>query len=119
MANYLITPVCLYHLESSSLLEVCLSRLTHNIPHRGHCSFRSRKRSYHCSDITFPHINPPNNEIYMTYLKSFIGMAGVSLRNPEATTECLYCQMTNATRLLAIYGVEFERGWHNFGYLTV
>ncbi|KAF2119900.1 pleiotropic drug resistance protein, ABC superfamily [Lophiotrema nucula] len=73
----------------------------------------------HCSELEFLHINPPSGQTCGKYLDSFISTAGGSLINPNATSDCLCCPVANATSLLGIYGVEFERRWHNFGYLAV
>ncbi|KAF1849694.1 pleiotropic drug resistance protein, ABC superfamily [Cucurbitaria berberidis CBS 394.84] len=73
----------------------------------------------HCAEIELLHINPPSGQGCGSYLDSFISVAGGSLWNHDATSDCLYCPVSNTTPLLAIYGVEFESRWHNFGYLAV
>lgn len=72
----------------------------------------------HCSDIEFLHINPPRGQTCENYLTSYISVAGGYLSNLDATFNCLYCPVSDANSLLALYGVEVRRRWDNFGYLA-
>ncbi|KAF2142292.1 uncharacterized protein K452DRAFT_226952 [Aplosporella prunicola CBS 121167] len=73
----------------------------------------------HCSNSEFLHINPPEGQTCESYMNPFISLAGGYLSNIYATSDCRYCPILDANPLLARYGVEVERRWHNFGYLAV
>ncbi|KAF2462559.1 uncharacterized protein BDR25DRAFT_274341 [Lindgomyces ingoldianus] len=72
-----------------------------------------------CSDVEILHINPPVGLTCNTYMEGWIGMAGGYLRNPSATQNCEYCQLSDTNVLLTEFGVHVPDRWHNFAYLTV
>jgi ATP-binding cassette subfamily G (WHITE) protein 2 (PDR) len=73
----------------------------------------------HCSNVDFLHIEPPSGQTCADYLTSYISMAGGYLANPNAMSDCSYCQVKDANAILSIYGVEIRTRWHSFGYLAV
>ncbi|OTA55242.1 hypothetical protein K449DRAFT_176834 [Hypoxylon sp. EC38] len=76
-----------------------------------------------CSDVQLLHINPPldasSNYTCGEYLAPYLQYAGGTLRNPAATTDCLYCQVNQTNNLLQQLGMEIEHAWRNVGYMVV
>ncbi|KAJ5391521.1 hypothetical protein N7509_007011 [Penicillium cosmopolitanum] len=56
-------------------------------------------RQIHCSDAEL----------------SYVTAAGGQLYNPEATTSCQYCQLSNADQYLAASNIFYSERWRNFG----
>lgn len=76
-----------------------------------------------CSEVQLIHINPPaalsSNSTCGEYLGAFAQVAGGSLENPEATTDCLYCPVDQTNHLLQQLGMETKNAWRNVGYMVV
>ncbi|KAJ5975960.1 hypothetical protein N7481_009667 [Penicillium waksmanii] len=56
-------------------------------------------RQIHCSDAEL----------------SYVTAAGGQLYNPEATSSCQYCQLSNADQYLAASNIFYSERWRNFG----
>lgn len=54
-----------------------------------------------------------------TYLAPYYQLAGGSLLNPEDSSSCHYCPLSDANSLLKGLGISTSEGWNNIGYLTV
>ncbi|KAJ8070580.1 hypothetical protein OCU04_000953 [Sclerotinia nivalis] len=73
-----------------------------------------------CSDIEIVHIDPPfSNSTCINYLGPFMRYAGGVLRNPTASTDCLYCPVDQTNQLLQQLGLETEHAWRNAAYMVV
>lgn len=66
-------------------------------------------------------INPPTdfNGTCKAYLEPYYSLAGGSLINPEDSTDCRYCPISDTNSLLQSLGISTSTGWKNIGYLTV
>ena len=70
-----------------------------------------------CSDIELSTFNPPSGKNCGEYLESFLSFAGGKLFNPEATSNCSVCSISDTNVFLAqVHSVYTER-WRNFGIL--
>ncbi|QSZ28689.1 hypothetical protein DSL72_003189 [Monilinia vaccinii-corymbosi] len=72
-----------------------------------------------CSDIQLLHIDPPFPTTCDEYLGPFLQYAGGVLRNPVATTNCLYCPVNQTNQLLQRLGLETEHVWRNVAYMAI
>lgn len=62
-------------------------------------------RRIHCAPAELSVFNPPPGLTCGTYLDRFVTAAGGQLYNPSATSNCQYCQLTNADQYLAISNI--------------
>lgn len=58
-------------------------------------------RAIVCSDAELSIFNPPTGLTCGAYLEQFVTAAGGQLYNPTATSNCEYCQLSNADQYLA------------------
>ncbi|KAK5796153.1 hypothetical protein VI817_005438 [Penicillium citrinum] len=72
-------------------------------------------RQIHCSDAELSVFNPPTGVTCGEYLNQFVTAAGGQLYNPQATTGCQYCQLSNADQYLAASNIFYGERWRNFG----
>ncbi|VUC35730.1 unnamed protein product [Clonostachys rosea] len=75
----------------------------------------------HCSDVQVLHIDPPSSLSNATcgeYLGPFLNYTSGTLRNPEASTDCLYCPVDGTNELLDQLGMETEHVWRNVGFMA-
>lgn len=54
-----------------------------------------------------------------SFFAPYFQVAGGSLLNPEAGSNCQYCPVSNTNALLASLGISTSTGWKNIGYLSV
>ncbi|TAQ91217.1 hypothetical protein B7494_g440 [Chlorociboria aeruginascens] len=76
-----------------------------------------------CSNVQLLHIDLPfegvSNLTCGEYLGSFLQYAGGTLKNPAATTDCLYCPVDQTNDLLQKLEFDIDHPWRNVGYLAV
>ncbi|KAF2684609.1 hypothetical protein K458DRAFT_367108 [Lentithecium fluviatile CBS 122367] len=72
-----------------------------------------------CSDVEMLRISPPAGRMCGDYLSHWIDAAGGYLKDPAATRDCEYCQISDTNILLSAFGIRVGDRWHNVGYLTV
>jgi ATP-binding cassette, subfamily G (WHITE), member 2, PDR len=78
--------------------------------------------SIECSDTQLLHIEPRASSSNLScgdYMEAFVETSGGLPRNPEATTDCLYCPVDQTNDLLQQLGMESEGAWVNAGYMVV
>lgn len=73
----------------------------------------------HCSSIEVSVFNPPSGQTCGQYLTPFMEFAGGSLSNPNATSGCEFCVITNTNTFLAQVNSFFDHRWRNFGLMWV
>ncbi|KAK0199278.1 AtrD, ABC-transporter [Desarmillaria ectypa] len=72
-----------------------------------------------CSDIEISVFNPTNGTTCAEYLADYIAMAGGSISNPNATSNCQFCSVTSTNAFLAQINVSYDHRWRNFGIFWV
>ncbi|PWW80121.1 putative ABC transporter [Tuber magnatum] len=72
-----------------------------------------------CSPIEIVKVVPPNGSTCGKYLSRFIDSAGGVLYNPESTSECHYCPITNADSFLEQVDADYADHWRNLGLMLV
>ncbi|PWY86648.1 ATP-binding cassette transporter [Aspergillus heteromorphus CBS 117.55] len=70
-----------------------------------------------CADIELIEIQPPSNETCGSYLADYIKIAGGAVYNPEATSNCEFCEMTDSNVYLAELSSYYSERWRNFGLM--
>lgn len=72
-----------------------------------------------CEDVELLHFDPPSNMTCQQYMGPFIKRAGGYLSNPDATSNCGFCQMSSTDTYLAMVSSYFSDAWRNFGLMWV
>ncbi|UKZ87088.1 ZEB2-regulated ABC transporter 1 [Trichoderma asperellum] len=72
-----------------------------------------------CADNEFVRIQPPSGETCGKYLATFVNATGGNLINPDSTTECIYCSISETNTYLAGIGSHYSERWRNFGLIWV
>lgn len=73
----------------------------------------------HCSDIEVRHFEPPSGQTCGQYLQAFMSRTDGALANPNATSDCQFCEMTTTTTFLTQINASYDHRWRNFGFLWV
>jgi ABC-type multidrug transport system permease subunit len=73
----------------------------------------------HCSSIELLKLDPLPGTTYDSYLNPYITMAGGYLVNPEATSSCEYCPISNTNAFLKLVSSNYDERWRDFGILWV
>lgn len=68
-----------------------------------------------CSSVEFIKINPPSGQTCVQYLNKFIDMSGGYLTNPNATTQCNFCQYRTTDQFLESRNVFYDNRWRSLG----
>ena len=69
-----------------------------------------------CSSTELLTFDPPSGTTCMAYLASYLeATPGGRLLNPQSTTQCEYCIVTNTNAVLARFGIAFENRWWHWG----
>jgi ABC-type multidrug transport system permease subunit len=72
-----------------------------------------------CADNEFVRMQPPSGETCGKYLATFVNATGGNLLNPDSTTECVYCSISETNTYLASIGSHYSERWRNFGLIWV
>ncbi|KAL2006612.1 hypothetical protein VTN00DRAFT_9280 [Thermoascus crustaceus] len=72
-----------------------------------------------CEAVELLHFDPPSNMTCQQYMGPFIEMAGGYLSDPDATSNCGFCQMSSTDTYLAMVSSHFSDAWRNFGLMWV
>jgi ATP-binding cassette subfamily G (WHITE) protein 2 (PDR) len=72
-----------------------------------------------CSSIEYLHFNPPSSQTCAQYLDPYIELAGGYLNNPNATTDCEFCSISDTNVFLAAVNSHYSERWRNWGILWV
>lgn len=59
--------------------------------------------------------NPPAGQTCGDYMAAYLQTAPGYLNNPDATTGCEYCSISNADQFLAGSNIYYSQRWRNFG----
>ncbi|KZO90913.1 hypothetical protein CALVIDRAFT_602620 [Calocera viscosa TUFC12733] len=70
-----------------------------------------------CSSVELVQFNPPSGQTCATYMADYLVLAGGVLTNPNATSACEFCSVTNTNAFLGQIGVSFSTAWRNFGLM--
>ncbi|KAH8667575.1 ABC transporter CDR4 [Tricladium varicosporioides] len=68
-----------------------------------------------CASTELLHIEPPGNSTCGAYFYDYIFSAGGHIVNPESTSSCLFCPVTEANLLLRSFGIDTNTRWRDFG----
>jgi len=74
-------------------------------------------RAVVCSSTEVSVFSPPENQSCGAYLEGFARVAGGVIQNPEATTDCRYCALSNSNQFLAGSNIFYSERWRNFGII--
>jgi ABC-type multidrug transport system permease subunit len=70
-----------------------------------------------CSNAEASIFQPPSNQTCGQYLQQFLTNAPGVLRNPDATSDCNYCQLAVADTFLAGFDIEWRHRWRDFAFM--
>lgn len=69
-------------------------------------------RQIHCADAELSVFNPPTGLTCGSYLEPYVKASGGQLYNPTATSNCQFCQLSNADQYLAGSNIcEYSSHW--------
>ncbi|KAH8819211.1 ABC-2 type transporter-domain-containing protein [Xylogone sp. PMI_703] len=71
-----------------------------------------------CASNEYVHFDPVNGTC-AEYMSTYIGAAGGYLQNPDATTGCSFCTLSDTNAFLASVSSDFHDAWRNFGLMWV
>ncbi|KAJ5682248.1 hypothetical protein N7462_005413 [Penicillium macrosclerotiorum] len=72
-------------------------------------------RQIECSTAELSVFNPPSGLTCGAYLDQYVTASGGQLYNPGATSNCEFCQLSNADQYLAASNIYYSERWRNFG----
>ncbi|THH15930.1 hypothetical protein EW146_g4638 [Bondarzewia mesenterica] len=70
-----------------------------------------------CADIEVRHFEPPSGQTCGQYLQAYMASHDGSLANPNATSDCQFCEMTTTNTFLTQVNSHYDLRWRNFGFL--
>lgn len=76
-------------------------------------------RPIECSPSEASTFDPPVGQTCQQYLAAYLSTAPGTLKNPDASSQCRYCSLSNADQLLAISGIAWSDRWRNLGLMWV
>ncbi len=75
-----------------------------------------------CTDVEILHINPPalSTATCSAYLGPYVQFAGGYIENPNATTDCLYCPVSETNQVMSSLGltVDIVSAWRDVGFMA-
>jgi ATP-binding cassette subfamily G (WHITE) protein 2 (PDR) len=72
-------------------------------------------RKVTCSTNELAVMQPPRGMTCGDYLQPYAKVAGGSIYNPSATSNCHYCPMSNADQFLGSVAISYSTRWRNYG----
>ncbi|KAH7080571.1 ABC-2 type transporter-domain-containing protein [Paraphoma chrysanthemicola] len=72
-----------------------------------------------CASSEFQTFSAPPSTSCAAYLEPYISSFGGYLRNPNATSDCQYCQMDSTDQFLTRINANWDTRWRDFGLLWV
>ncbi|KAG6123477.1 hypothetical protein E4U13_005964 [Claviceps humidiphila] len=75
------------------------------------------ERAIECSDVELNVFDPPQGTTCGEYLKPLLSKAPGLLQNPEATSQCHYCNVQNADQILSQSNIFWSDRFRNFGIM--
>jgi ATP-binding cassette subfamily G (WHITE) protein 2 (PDR) len=73
----------------------------------------------YCDESEYQRFFAPPNQPCAEYMRDYISEAGGFLRDPQAVSECQYCQMDNTDQFLKRINANWDTRWRDFGLLWV
>jgi ATP-binding cassette, subfamily G (WHITE), member 2, PDR len=70
-----------------------------------------------CAPNEFLRFDPPNGTTCGEYMATWIFAAGGKLTNPEATSACNFCSISDTNKFLEMVKSNYADRWRNFGIL--
>lgn len=78
------------------------------------------KQTVTCSNQEAAFFNPPSGQTCKDFAGAFVKQVGQGyLTNPDATSNCGYCQYANGSEYLASLNVMPNQKWRDFGIFLV
>ncbi|SJM81709.1 probable protein SNQ2 [Zygosaccharomyces bailii] len=74
------------------------------------------KKPVVCKTKELSLFDPPQGETCGQYMENFLQRAEGYISNPDATSNCAYCQLSVGDEYLAQRGVSYGNLWRNFGF---
>ena len=72
-------------------------------------------RPVQCSASEVSLFNPPSGLTCGVYVNSYLAVAPGQLYNPNATTQCQYCPLSNSDQILSLSEISWSKRWRDFG----
>lgn len=72
-----------------------------------------------CDNTEFQTFFAPAAQSCEEYMRDYISAAGGFLRDPQATSQCDYCQLNSTNQFLERINVNWATRWRDFGLLWV
>lgn len=72
-----------------------------------------------CDDIEIILVQPPANQTCGDYLAAYMQLAGGAVYNPEATSNCEFCEISESNVFLESVSAYYSDRWRNFGLMWV
>jgi ATP-binding cassette subfamily G (WHITE) protein 2 (PDR) len=72
-----------------------------------------------CSQSEMLVFDPAGSENCSSYMQAYLTEAPGQLLNPEATSQCQYCPLSNADQFLGLSSISWSTRWRNFGIVWV
>lgn len=69
----------------------------------------------HCDDSELLRFPPVDGQTCGEYMQSYMSSAGGNLLNPNSTSQCQFCPMSNTNEFLAGINAPYSERWRNFG----
>ncbi|KAI8586359.1 ABC-2 type transporter-domain-containing protein [Geranomyces variabilis] len=70
-----------------------------------------------CSDIEYLNLQPPAGQTCGQYMQDYISVAGGYLREPDATSDCSFCRVSDTNVFLASFDIYYAHRWRDLGIL--
>ncbi|KZP09293.1 hypothetical protein FIBSPDRAFT_938543 [Athelia psychrophila] len=68
-----------------------------------------------CKSIDLAVFNPPSGQTCVEYAGDWVASSGGYLANPNATSDCGFCQYSNGDQYLEGLDIRYEDRWRDFG----
>lgn len=73
-----------------------------------------------CAANEYLHFNPPSGQTCQQYMGPYIRLVGGGyLQDPNATTDCSFCQLDSTNQFLAGVNVDPANAWRDYGLMWV
>jgi len=73
----------------------------------------------HCSSIETLTVEPTAGMNCSQYFAPYQQLAGGSVLNPDATSACQFCSISDTNVFLDAIGISYDHRWRNYGILWV
>jgi ABC-type multidrug transport system permease subunit len=70
-----------------------------------------------CASNELARFNPPPGQSCGQYLSAYLSQAPGQLLNPDATSKCQYCPLSNSDQFLSTVAISYGTRWRNFGLM--